>query len=407
MNIKNILGFGIDKQLHVPTLISIEDLGLGEDVTDKALTIASFWKGVNIIANSIASFPFRIYKDKEIQRTSDLYYLLKHKPNEYQTSFEFFNTMILIMLLKGNSFALIVRDEKGTPVAFDIISFNYVEAIIFEGKLYFKFDGNTNKTIINSDLIHFKNVGAGLLGEDIVSNFKKNIQINVNSVDYTNKIYTGEASSVRGTITYDKALNDKQKDVLRKELANNFSGRNGKRILFLEDGMKLDNINLDPSQTQFLESREFETQEIANMLNVPVFMLKAERNTGSGIEQDNIQFYQTSLLPLVTKIEQELQTKLFTKHEILSGYYIKANVNNLLRGDSKARGEFYKSLFYLGAISPDEIRELEDMAEEVKGDTYIQANLIPTSITKRFWDSKARLDYAKAEDLEAEDFNNQ
>lgn len=400
MNIKNIFGFGVDKNLYVPSMISIDDLGLGEDVTDKALTIASFWKGLNIIANSISSFPFRSYKDKVIQKDSEIYYLLKHKSNEFQTSFEFFNTMVLIMLLKGNSFALIVRDDKGSAKALDIINYNTVEAIIFDGKLYFKFDGRTDKTIINSDLIHFKNVGAGLLGEDIVTNFKKNIQINVNSVDYTNKIYTGEASSVRGTITYDKALNDKQKDVLRKELANNFSGRGGKRILFLEDGMKLDNINLDPSQTQFLESREFETQEIAAMLNLPVFMLKAERNTGSGIEQDNIQFYQTSLLPLVTKIEQELQTKLFTKEEILSGYYIKANVNNLLRGDSKARGEFYKSLFYLGAISPEEIRELEDMAEVVKGDTYIQANLIPTSITKRFWDSKARLDYAKAEDIE-------
>ncbi len=407
MNFKKLFGFGLDKQLHIPQLISIDELGLGEDVTDKALTIASFWKGVNILSNSIASFPFRIYKDKEIQRSSDLYYLLKHKPNEYQTSFEFFNTMVLIMLLKGNSFALIIRDDKGTPVAFDIISYHYVEAIIFDGKLYFKFDGNANKTIINTDLIHFKNVGAGLLGEDIVTNFKKNIQINVNSVDYTNKVYTGEASSIRGTITYDKALNDRQKEVLRKELTNNFSGRSGKRILFLEDGMKLDNINLDPSQTQFLESREFETQEIANMLNLPVFMLKAERNTGSGIEQDNIQFYQTSLLPLVTKIEQELQTKLFTKSEILSGYYVKASVNSLLRGDSKSRGEFYKSLFYLGAISPEEIRELEDMAGETKGDTYIQANLIPTSITKRFWDSKARLDYAKAEDLESPDPNPQ
>ncbi|WP_339755162.1 phage portal protein [Algoriphagus aquimarinus] len=399
MNIKHFLG--IEKKLYIPSVISLDEIGLGEDVTDKALTIASFWKGVNIISNSVASFPFRVYRDKQVIKENELYYLLKHKPNEFQTSFEFFNTMILIMLLKGNAFALITRNESGDVQSLDIINYSTVEAIMANGKLYFKFDDKGDKTILNSDLIHFKNVGAGFLGEDLVSNFKKNIQINVNSTDYTNKVYTGEAASVRGTITYDKALNDKQKEVMRKELSSNFSGSNGKRILFLEDGMQLNNINLDPSQTQFLESREFETQEIANMLNLPPFMLKSERNTSSGIEQDNIHFYQTSLMPLVTKIEQEIQAKLFTKKETMEGYYVKASVNALLRGDSKARGEFYKSLFYLGAISPEEIRELEDMSDVINGETYIQANLIPKKIINRFWDSKAALDYAKENEIEA------
>ncbi len=400
MNFKTI--FGIEKALHIPQLISVDELGFSGGVANSktALSIASFWKGVNIICNSVASLPIRVYKNKEVQKNHESYFLLKIKPNDFQSTFEFINTMILIMLLKGNSFARIKRNNQGGVEGFDIIPFSNVEALIFEGKLYFKFDGDVNKTFPNSDLIHFKNVGAGLLGEDIIYNFRKNLEISLNSTDYTNKIYTGEASSIRGTITYDKALNATQREVLRNELVNNFAGKNGKRILFLEDGMKLNNINLDPSQVKFLESRTFEVQEIANMLNIPVFMLSAEKQTGTGIEQDNIQFYQTTLLPLITKIEQELQIKLLTRNELLEGYYIKTNVNAILRGDSRSRGDFYKSLFYLGAISPEEIRELEDMPNEVNGDTYIQANLIPMKIINRFWDSKARLDYAKAEDIE-------
>ncbi|MBW3469088.1 phage portal protein [Arthrospiribacter ruber] len=401
MNIKRL--FGIGKELHVPELISIEhSFEEGSATVKNALGIASFWKGVNIIANTVASLPVRLYKDKSVDKEHELYYLLKHKPNSFQNIYEFINTMILIMLTKGNSFAFIKRDEGGNIISLDIINYSTVEAVLFDSVLYFKFDGDKDKVFRNDELIHFKNVGSGFLGEDIITNFKKNLEININSTNYTNQVYTGEASSVRGTITYDKALNDTQRKRLREELATNFANRSGKRILFLEDGMKLNQISLDPTQTKFLESRTFEREEIANMLNIPVFMLTAERNTATGIESDNITFYQTTLLPIVTKIEKEFETKLLTKQEILEDNYIKISVNAILRGDSKSRAEFYKALFYLGAISPEEIRELEDMKEEINGDTYIQANLIPKNIINRFWDSKARETYSKAEMNEKE-----
>lgn len=398
MNIKNLFGIGNFGNLYIPQLISVDDLGLGGGVSaDKALGIASFWRGVNILSNTIASLPFRVFQGKEQKKDHESFYLLKHKANNYQSSFEFINTMIMLMLVKGNSFAYIERNERGQQIGYKIINYNNVEVIELDGSLYFKFDGDKDKIFLNEDLIHFKNIGAGYLGIDPITNFKKNLEININATDYTNKVYTGEASSIKGSITYDKALKKEQRDRLREELQNNFSGRAGKRIIFLEDGMKLDNIQLDPQQTSFLESRRFETEEIANMLNLPAFMLMAERNTSTGIEGDNIRFYQTSLLPLITKIEKELEIKLLTKNEILDDYYIKASVNAILRGDSKSRGEFYKSLFYLGAISPEEIRGLEDMPEEIKGETYIQGNLIPKNIVGRFWDSKARETYSKAE----------
>lgn len=395
MNIKSILG--IEKTLYIPELISVNELGIGSSVNaDKALSIASFWRGVNIIANTVASLPFRVYQNKEQQKQHEAFYLLKHKSNNFQSSFEFINTMIMLMLVKGNSFALIERNEIGKQIGYQIINYNVVEAILLDEKLYFRFDSEKDKTFLNDDLIHFKGIGSGFLGIDPIKNFVKNLEISINATSYTNKVYTGEASSLKGTITYDKALNKEQRERLRGELQTNFSGQNGKRILFLEDGMKLDNIALSPEQTSFLQSRKFEIEEIANMLNLPAFMLSAEKNTGTGVEADNIRFYQTSLLPLITKIEKELEIKLLTKNEILDDYYIKASVNSILRGDSVSRGNFYKSLFYLGAISPEEIRDLEDMPTEVKGQNFIQANLIPANMVGRFWDSKNRDQYGAA-----------
>ncbi|MDR7130696.1 HK97 family phage portal protein [Algoriphagus sp. 4150] len=400
--------FGLPS-LIVPNVISIDSLPNSIAVnSNSALSISSFYQGVNVIANSVASMPLKIYQNKKVYKEHPAYFLLKERPNFYQSSFEWLNTMLFIMLIKGNSFSKIVRDSAGNPVDLKIISFTYVEAIFFNEKLYFKFDGDEGKVIENDDLIHFKNIGSGFLGIDPINNFRKNLEINLNSVDYTNKIYNGEGGSIRGTIQYDKELNDKQRDRLRGELTNNFSGQNGKRILFLEDGMKLNQIELDPSQTKFLESRRFEKEEICSMLNLPLFILNAEvSSTNQNIEFNNIRFYQITLLPLITKIESELKFKLFSKKEIIDGVYPKFSIDGVLRGDSKARGELYKSLFYLGAISPEEIRELEDMPEEINGDTYIQANLIPKSIVNRFWDSKAKLDYSKSDlnEVELQNFN--
>ncbi|WP_200974438.1 phage portal protein [Echinicola sp. 20G] len=377
-----------------PAILSIEDINNNSVVdANTALTISTFYQGVNSIANTIASLPFKVYKDKEVQKKSNIHFLIKEKSNSYQTAYEFFNTMLLIMHLKGNAFARIVRDGKGDIESLVIVNFSFVEPIIFNDKLFFKFDDGDS--IANEDLIHFKNIGTGFLGIDPISNFRRNIEINLNAANYTNGVYTGEASSIKGSITYDKPLNDRQRDRLRNELSNNFSGRNGKKVIFLEDGMKLENINLSPEQTQFLESRQFEKGEIASMLNVPPFVVGDYSTSYSNVEIQNLHYYKQTLLPIITKIEAELKHKLFTKQEILDGFYVKANVEAVLRGDSQSRAEYYKELFYLNAITPQEIREKEDLPVEYNGQGYIHSNLIPSELSKDFWTGKITKDEAK------------
>ncbi|WP_215225863.1 phage portal protein [Echinicola shivajiensis] len=401
---KNILSNSV---VINPAILSIEDISNNAVVdASTALSISTFYQGVNSISNTIASLPFKLYKNKEVQKENPIHFLIKEKTNDYQTSFEFFNTMLLIMMIKGNAFARIVRDNRGDVSQLIIVNYSVVEPVIFNNKLYFKFD--SNESIANEDLIHFKNIGAGYLGIDPISNFRKNIEINLNATNYTNNVYNGEASSVRGTITYDKPLNDKQRERLRSELSNNFSGKNGKRILFLEDGMKLDNnFSLSPENTKFLESREFEKSEIASMLNVPPFIVGDYSTSYSNVEIQNLHYYKQTLLPIITKIESELKHKLLSKSEIVNGYYVKANVEAVLRGDSKSRAEYYKELFYLNAITPQEIRDKEDLPIDYNGQGYIHSNLIPSNLSNDYWLSlmeknkaKSNLDNSKADDAE-------
>jgi phage portal protein BeeE len=138
---------------------------------------------------------------------------------------------------------------------------------------------------------------------------------------------------------------------------------NAHRVKVLEEGVKYISTTIPPEDAQFLGSREFQIAEIARIYDVPLVLLQShEKSTswGSGIEQLMIGFVQQTIAPWVGAWEQELNWKLFTEEERRNGYYVKFNLNALLRGDMQGRGAFYKVLFELGVLSPNQIAALEE-----------------------------------------------
>ena len=82
---------------------------------------------------------------------------------------------------------------------------------------------------------------------------------------------------------------------------------------------------------------------------------------------------------MLKKIEQEFNKKLIFENE-KGVTYFEFNTTALLRGDSKARAEYYSKLFAIGAISPNEIRRKENMNDSVDGDKYyVPMNMLATN----------------------------
>ncbi len=96
-------------------------------------------------------------------------------------------------------------------------------------------------------------------------------------------------------------------------------------------------------------------------MRVPPHMLAdLSRATFSNIEHQAIEFVTHTINPIIKKIEQEFNKKLIFQGNKVNTYF-EHNVNALLRGDAKSRAEYYKSLYNVGAISPNEIRRKENM----------------------------------------------
>ena len=98
-----------------------------------------------------------------------------------------------------------------------------------------------------------------------------------------------------------------------------------------------------------------------------------ERSSFSNIEQQSLEFVKYTLDPWVVRWEQALQKALLLPSEKRK-YFVKFNVDGLLRGDYASRMNGYAVARQNGWMSANDIRELEDMNRipaELGGDLYL------------------------------------
>ena len=158
---------------------------------------------------------------------------------------------------------------------------------------------------------------------------------------------------------------------------------NSGKIAVLEEGMKYTPISISPEQAQFLETRKFQINEIARIFRVPPHLVgELEHSRSSTIEQQSLEFVKYTLDPWVVRWEQSIQRSLLLPAE-KQKYFVKFNVEGLLRGDYQSRMSGYATARQNGWMSANDIRELENLdriSEEDGGDLYlVNGNMLPLS----------------------------
>ena len=153
-----------------------------------------------------------------------------------------------------------------------------------------------------------------------------------------------------------------------------YGGRNAHKVAVLEEGMKFTPIAIPNNEAQFLETRKFQIEEIARMYRVPLHMIgDLDHATFSNVEHLSLDFVKYSLDPWIVRWEQSLQKALLSDSE-KGQYFVKFNVDGLLRGDYASRMQGYATARQNGWMSANDIRELEDMnmlSEEEGGNLYL------------------------------------
>ena len=150
--------------------------------------------------------------------------------------------------------------------------------------------------------------------------------------------------------------------------------KNANRVAVLEEGMKFQSIGIPPEQAQFLQTRKFQLNEIARIFRIPPHMIgDLDKSSFSNIEQQSLEFVMYTLDPWVVRWEQAIKRALFSESE-KKEYFVKFNVDGLLRGDYQGRMNGYAVGRQNGWLSANDIRELENLnriPEELGGDLYL------------------------------------
>ena len=392
----------------------------GKAVTERsAMQMTAVYSCVRILAEAVAGLPLHLYRYKEDggkEKALDhpLYNLLHDEPNPEMSSFVFRETLMTHLLLWGNAYAQIIRNGKGEVIAlYPLMPNRMVVDRDTKGRLYYQYttsteDAPTMKGVtVNlppSDVLHIPGLGFdGLVGYSPIAMAKNAIGMAIACEEYGAKFFANGAAP-GGVLEHPGTIKDPQR--VRESWQSTFGGSgNSNKVAVLEEGMKYTPIGISPEQAQFLETRKFQVNEIARIFRVPPHMVgDLEKSSFSNIEQQSLEFVKYTLDPWVIRWEQTIHRSLLLPDE-KSRYFVKFNLEGLLRGDYQSRMNGYAIGRQNGWMSANDIRELENLDRipaEDGGDLYlINGNMLPLKDAGAFANTES-IDDGKEENADEE-----
>ena len=348
--------------------------------SDKALTLTSVWNAIRLLSESVSSLPITVYRkenngDKVEDVNNRIYNLIKFKPNNFQNKITFFEYVMYSVLTDGNSYVQIVRDNSANPVQLIPLNPDYVNIFIKDNELFYQMDGGS--VLDSADVLHIKLItDDGIEGLSPIDQCAKAINWSLSMEEFGSTFFKNGAkpSSVLST---DRALSETAIERLKNSFNSSYAKlKSSNSTIILEEGLSFKPISISPEQAQFLASRQFGIEEIARIFNIPPHMLKdLSKSSFNNIEMQSQEYVTYTLMPYLTRIEQEMNLKLFRTNE-LGKTFVEFNVNGLLRGDVKTRNEAYKTAIQNGYMSINEVRQKETLNSIEGGDQhFIQMNM--------------------------------
>lgn len=352
---------------------------------NKAMLLSAVYRCVEVISDSIAQLPcepYRIDSDGcKIKFTKHpTYNLLNREPNQNMSKFTFMKTMVVSMLLTGNAYALIERDERGNAKALYYIPTELVTILkpqTITDTISYSITGMKN-VVEDCNMIHILNFTSdGYEGISTLAYARKTLGLAMDAEANAEGFFKGGAN-VAGILKCNSPLATKQKESLKSSWNSAFNGSTGtpNGIAVLDADLDFQSVTVNPSDAQLLETRQFNVVDICRFFGVsPVKAFDLSKSSYNTIEQMQLAFLTDTLQPLLEKIECEFQRKLYKPSE-KDNITVRFSTAPLLRADKQSQANYYNTLFQMGVMTINEIRRELDLPHLENGDTsFVQVNV--------------------------------
>jgi len=361
---------------------------------DSALTVTALYASVARIAEDMASLPLHVYRrdgDTPGAKAKDhpLYTLLHDKPSRNMTSFEWREMMISHTALRGDSYSQIVMRNDGRvseliplhpdrvwPELSESGSVRYryyepgkqVRILLDDEVLRFPYKLLDGVHSLSPIAVHRETIGSAQAGKKFLATMLQN------------------NASPKGGLKAPTSLSQDAVSALRKSWEERHKGpENAGNIAIFDGGLEWVQIGMSMQDAQYIELMNFSVADIARIFLMPPHKIgDLSRATFTNIEQQAIEYVVGVLNSWRGRLEGRMNNYLLSEADRKAGYYIGFDFKGLLRGDAAARANFYKTMFYLAAMNPNEIRAAEDMNPYEGGDQFwVQGATIPADMASQ------------------------
>lgn len=364
----------------------------GATVTaESALYVSTVLACARVYMNGTAQVPFRLMQAAGGKRLSvadkPLAKLLTRKPNPWQTSYEFRETITLHAIMTSNAYVFVNRVGIGReireliPIEPKRVEVKRKPDMTLEYKVS---NENGASQVFGSDAIwHLRGPSwNSWLGLDIIKLAREAIGLAI-TLEQAQSEFQKNGAQTSGVLATKEKLSPERFNLLSAWLDKHLPG--GERFgrpLIVDDSASYMNRSFSAVDQQLVESRKMQIEEICREFGVMPIMVGYSDKTATyaSAEQMFLAHVVHTLSPWYKRIEESADANLLTEEDRDAGYYTKFFPNALMRGAAKDRSEFYKNALgdtqRPGYMTRNEVRELEDLNPVDGGDEF------PALITK-------------------------
>jgi len=369
----------------VPAIVTGTGLSFDISNADKVSTV---YTCVKILAETLSRMPLNIYNDggegRTVNKDDYRYPILHYQPNNWTSQQTFFSSLEYWRNIKGNSFARIYRDNAGKLVSLVLIPPSRIMSYsITNDQLYYtvKNDKDEAEIINSSEILHFKGMTKdGIWGINPIEAIRQNISSSYSGIQAIDSFYKNNAMSPKALKSTVSGANQKAMIEALDEFNRKYVGASkAGTMATLPPNTEIIDLALNFADAEFINTMKFNTTAIGALYGVPAWMLGIlEQTKFASVETTARDFKNTTLAAIGRMYRQELESKLLTIEERLSGTSIEFNWEALIELDSKTRIENLRALQGMGVVTPNQICKLEGFPTYASGDTYtMPGNYLP------------------------------
>ena len=340
-------------------------IGLGYNTAtsysnSQAMRLSTAYACTNLLSNSVALLPIKIvkYVDGRKVEVNDhpLQKVLNLTPNKKYNKFNFMKLLIESVILNGNGYIYIQRDEKLNVVGLELIDPSYVTPLPQEdGSVKYLVSGM--KAAVDSvNMIHiFQHCDEMMNGISVIKYADMALAGAYAKEKHSDNFFKGGAG-LMGVLKASSPLTDAQKTQIAQSWERSISKTASGGVAILPQGLDFQSISVSPEDSQLLEARAYDVVQICRFFNVsPLKVFDYSHMSYSSLEQVSLSYLQDSVLPYTQLLEDELNRKLFKPSEV-GKYGVDFDYTEIIQADKKAEADYYRQLLVNGILSINEVR---------------------------------------------------